>query len=156
LGFKKGTKMFALALRAILGLGEENLNRRRQFLISFGFSENQISGLCRRKPSILRIREEKVKRNVDFVVNIVGLPLADLVKYPNLFGYRVETRMIPRYRVMKALKSMHVQVPKEKESSIFISTEKRFLEKYVYSDAEYSSLLLDIYQRRRESWKANH
>jgi mTERF domain-containing protein len=146
LGFKKGTNMFAFALRALLGLGEENLNRRRQFLISFGFSENQTSDLCRRRPSILRIREEKVKLNVDFVVNILGLPLADLVKYPALFEYSVETRMIPRYRVMEALKSMHVQVPKKKEASIFMLTEKRFLENYVYSNAESSSLLLDIYK----------
>jgi len=146
LGFKKGSKMFAIALRSILGLGEENLNRRRQFLISLGFSENEVSDLCRKRPSILCQNEEKVKRNVDFVVNIVGLPLADLVKYPNLFGYRVETRMIPRYRVMEALKSMHVQVPKKKEASIFMLTEKRFLENYVYSNSESSSLLLDIYK----------
>lgn len=42
LGFKKGSKMFASALRAILGLGKENLNRRRQCLFGLGFSENQI------------------------------------------------------------------------------------------------------------------
>jgi hypothetical protein len=44
-----------------------------------------------------------MKRNVDFVVNSVGLPLADLVKYPNLFDYSLEKRIIPRYRVMEAL-----------------------------------------------------
>jgi len=159
LGFKKGSKMFAIALRSILGLGEENLNRRRQFLISLGFSENEVLDLCRKRPSILCEKEEKVKRNVDFVVNIVGLPLADLVKYPHLFGYRVETRMIPRYRVMEALKSMHVQVPKTKGASfpqIVILTEERFLEKYVYSNAESSSFLLDIYHGRREIWKTDH
>jgi hypothetical protein len=60
---------------------------------------------------------------------------------------------------MEALKSMHVQVPKTKGASfpqIVILTEERFLEKYVYSNAESSSYLLDIYHGRRESWKTDH
>lgn len=158
LGFKKGTKMFAIALRSIYGLGMENLNRRLKLLISLGFSENQISDLCRRRPSILRVSEEKLKHNVNFVVNIVGLPLAYLVQYPNLFGYRVETRMFPRYRVMEALKSMDLELPKKKVAKfgrIVRLREELFLEKYIYSNAE-SSFLLDIYHGRRKICKADH
>jgi mTERF domain-containing protein len=153
LGYKKGSKMFALALRRILGLGQKKLDRRRQCLRSLGFSENQISDIWRKKPSSLRITEEKIKRNVDFAVKTAGIPLADLVKYPNLFEYSVETRMIPRYRVMEALKSMQVQVQaptkkgkKEGLSFLQILTmpENRFLEQYVNSNAESSALILDI------------
>jgi len=165
LGFRKGSKMFAFALRPILGLGQEKLDRRRQCLRSLGFSENQISDIWRKKPSSLRITEEKIKRNVDFVVKTAGIPLADLVKYPNLFEYSVETRMIPRYRVMEALKSMQVQAqaPTKKGKKeglsfvqIFIMPENRFLEQYVNSNAESSALILDIYHGRREIWKADH
>nr|ABR16839.1 unknown [Picea sitchensis] len=165
LGYKKGSKMFALAVRPILGLGQEKLDRRRQCLRSLGFSENQILDIWRKKPSSLGITEEKIKRNVDFVVKTAGIPLADLVKYPNLFEYSVETRMIPRYRVMEALKSIQVQAqaPTKKGKKeglsfvqIFIMPENRFLEQYVNSNAESSALILDIYHGRREIWKADH
>lgn len=159
LGYNKGSKMFAHALRAILGLGKENLNRRRQYLISLGFSENQTSDLCRKKPWILRMREERMKCAMDFLVKIVGLPLTDLVKRPDLIAFSVETRMVPRHRVMEALKSMHVQAPRKKRASFarcFTLPEKLFLEKYVYSNAESSTLLLDIYHGRKESWKGDH
>jgi mTERF domain-containing protein len=165
LGYKKGSKMFARALRQILGLRQESLDRRRQCLRSLGFSENQISDIWRKKPTSLGVTEEKMKRNVDFVVKTAGIPLVDLVKYPNLFEYSVETRMIPRYRVMEALKSMQVQVqaPTKKGKKeglsflrIVIMPENRFLEKYVNSNAESSALLLDIYHGRREIWKADH
>lgn len=45
---------------------------------------------------------------MDIFVNSVGFPLADLVKYLHLVGYNLEMRMIPRYRLMDALKSMQV------------------------------------------------
>lgn len=165
LGFKKGSKMFARTLRVILGLSKEDIDRKWHCLRSLGLSENQISDIWRKKPSTLGVTEEKMKRNVDFVVKTAGLSLADLVKYPNLFQYSVETRMIPRYRVMEALNSMQVQVqaPMRKGKKeglsflqIVIIPEKSFLEKYVNSNDESSSLLLDIYHGKRVSWKADH
>lgn len=163
LGFKKGSKMFAYALRAILGLGKEKIDRRRHCLRSLGFSENQISDTLKKRPSILSCTEVKIKHNVDFVVKTAGLSLADLVKYPDLILCSVETRMIPRYRVMEALKSMQVQATTKKGKkqgfsfpNIVMLTEKRFLEKYVHSNAESSSLLLDIYYGKKASCKADH
>jgi len=149
LGFKKGSKMFIIAMCSVMGFGKEKLNRKLQYLSSLGFSEQQLSDILRRKPSTLGLSEEKLKSNVDYVVKILGLPLADLVKYPHLFGHSLETRIIPRYRVMEALKSMQVQGLKKKKTSfpqIANLTEKRFLEKFVNSNAE-SSFLQEIYHR---------
>jgi hypothetical protein len=55
---------------------------------------------------ILGFSEENLRRDVDFLVNYVGLPLDDLVKYAILPSLSLEKRIIPRYRVMEALKSM--------------------------------------------------
>jgi len=108
--------MFAVAMRATLGLGQEKIDRRRQCLSSLGFSEIQISDLWRKKPFTISLREEKIKCNVHFLVKIAGLSLTDLVKYPALFSYSMKTIMFPRYRVMEALKSMQVQVPTKKRN----------------------------------------
>lgn len=146
-GLKRGTKMFAVGLRVISGFRKESLGRKQQLLSSLGFSEKQISELSRKRLSIFESSEEKLKRNADFLVKTVGLPLTDFVKYPELFLQSLETRMIPRYRVLEALKSMQVQEPKRriKFPRIVRLTEKRFLEEYVNSSAESSSVLQEIY-----------
>jgi len=151
LGFKKGTKLFALAVSVFSTLGKETLERKLQCLRNLGFSEKQISGLSRANPQILKISEEKMKRIVDFVVNSVGLPLADLVKYRKLFDYSLDKRLIPRYRVMEALKSMQVQELKREKSlpEVFYLKEEQFLEKHVINNPE-SSILLDIYHDRKD------
>jgi mTERF domain-containing protein len=81
---------------------------------------------------------------VDFLVKTVGLQLADILKYPDLFANSLETRMIPRYRVLEAIKSMQVSKRKMCFPRIIGLTEKRFLEEYVNSSAEFSSVLQDI------------
>lgn len=141
LGFNKGSKEFAYTLRAILGTTKENVERRLQYLSSLGLAE-----VLRRWPPILGISEENVKLQMDFLVKSAGIPLADLVKSPALLGFSLEKRMIPRHRVMEALKSVQEFKTETISPSIFMLTEKRFLEKYVNKNAN-SSILRDIYDR---------
>lgn len=142
LGIKKGSKMFAYALRGILKFGKERLDRRRLCLGRLGFAENQILVILRRRPMVLGLSEEKVNRNVDFLVNSVGLPLDDFVKYPILFSSSLEKNIIPRYKVTEALKLLKTEMSFPRGVTL---TEECFLEKYVNSNAEFSSVLLDIY-----------
>jgi len=137
--------MFTYALVVILFGGKEKINRKRLCLSSLGFSEKEVQDILRRQPMSLALSEEKVKRNVDFLVNSVGLPLDDLVRYPPLFQFSLEKRMIPRYRVMEALESMKVPKPKMGFPLLFKLPERIFLEKYIHSNVESSSVLLDIY-----------
>jgi hypothetical protein len=55
--------------------------------------------------------------------------------------------MIPRYRVLKALQSIAVQMLRRRRRfpNIVMLTEKRFLEEYVNSNAEFCPVLQDIY-----------
>jgi len=143
IGCQKGSKLFARVMKIILLIGKEKLERRLQHLSCLGFSEKQVLELLR-WPLILGYSEENVKRHVDFLVKSVGLPLDCFVKYPALFGYSLEKRIIPRYRVMEALKSTQVLETELIGPRIFCCTEKCFLEKYVNKNAD-SSILLDIY-----------
>jgi mTERF domain-containing protein len=145
LGVKKGSKPFAAAIRAFLGVGRETIDQRLQCLRSSGFSEKQILEISSKRPLILGCSEENLKHHVDFVVNSLGLSLADLVKHATLFTFSVEKRMIPRYRVLEALKSMKVLRTKMRWLNVFRLSEKHFLEKYVNSNPEFSSVLWDVY-----------
>jgi mTERF domain-containing protein len=138
LGFKKESKMFAVTLNKIWGVRKETIDRRRQCLSSSGFSEKQISELA---PWVLGYTEETLKKKVEFVVKTAGFSLDDVVKYPVMLGYSLEKRMIPRYRVTEALKSMQVLETEKTFLHILKLPERLFLERYVHS----SALLRDIY-----------
>lgn len=144
LGFKLGSKKFALAIHGMFGMGNEALEQRLQCLNSLGFSNKQISEISNRKPGILGLSEENLKRHVDFLVNTAGLTLSDLVKYPIMLAFSLEKRVIPRHRVMEAITSMQALKIKMHFISILHLSEKRFLEIYVDSNAE-SAVLRDIY-----------
>jgi len=77
------------------------------------------------------------------LVKSMGIPLDNIVKNPALISYSLEKRLIPRLRVMEALKSMQL-LNTELPCRIFFLTEKCFLEKYINENA-HSSVLLDIY-----------
>jgi len=145
LGLERGSKIFGYALHALLGMGKERLDRKLQLLSSLGFSEKQIYKLSYQMPGILSVSEEKLKRIVDFLVKSQGLPLDYIVRYSILLTCSLETRIIPRYRVMEALKSMQL-LKRERISPHFVKyTDKKFLEKYVNGNPEYASVLRDIY-----------
>jgi len=127
-----------------LGLRKEHIDKRLQYLRSVGFSEKQIPEISRRSPSILAYSEEDLKRHLDFLVKSAGYTVADLLKYPDLLGYSLEKRIIPRYRVMEALKTMQVLNTEMICPRYFQLTEEQFLEKYVNKNAE-SLVLRDIY-----------
>ena len=89
---------------------------------------------------------------MDFLVKTVGLPLIDLIRYLGLFRLSLEIMMVPQYRVLNAMKSMQVQVYKRRFSfpNIFRLTEKHFLEKYINSNVESSSILQAIYSGEKD------
>eukprot|EP01018_Ginkgo_biloba_P022645 Gb_26175 [translate_table: standard] len=144
-GLTKGSKLFSIALHVIIAIGKENLERKLLHLKSVGFSEEEALELCKRMPGVLGLSEEKVKRNVDFVVKSVGLPITVIVKYPILLTCSLETRISPRYRVVEALKSMKLWKTEKIFPQIVMLPEERFLERYINPYSE-SSLLRDIYK----------
>lgn len=144
LGFTKGSKMFGTIFRVIVSMRKDNTVRKLQSFQALGFSEEQVKTMCRRMPFILGVTEENVKRTVDFM-NSVSLPLSDIVKYPFILCCILETRLIPRYRVIEALNSMGLSKKPRSFPCTVLLSEKKFLKKYVDSHAE-SSVLHDIYK----------
>lgn len=136
--------MFAYVLQLIIKVGRDNTVRKLQYLQGFGFSEEQVKTICKRMPCIMTITEENMKRTMDFI-NSVSLPLSDVVKYPIILSCGLETRLIPRYRVIEALNSMSLSKEPRSFPISLMSSEKDFLKKYVDSYAE-SSVLLSIYK----------
>lgn len=144
LGLTKGSKMFAYVFQLIISVGRDKTVRKLQYLQGFGFSEEQVKTMCKRMPCIMGITEENMKRTMDFI-NSVSLPLSDVVKYPVILSCGLETRLIPRYRVIEALNSMSLSKEPRSFPVSVTSSEKDFLKKYVDSYAE-SSVLLSIYK----------
>lgn len=144
LGIKKESMAFAGAIRGILGVGKIDIDKRVHCLCSLGFSEKQVSEVSRRFPEVLGCSEQNIKSHVDFLIKSVGFTLADIFRNPSLFGYSLEKRLIPRYRIIEALNSMQVSKTEVIGPKTFTVTEKSFLERYVNNNAQ-SLVLLDIY-----------
>lgn len=144
-GFSKGSKMFPIALRAISGLRKDVLEQKLQHLYGLGFSEEEVLVLCRRKPKLLSVSMDKMKRNLEFLVNSAAVPLSEIVRYPDLLMYSLESRIIPRYRVMKAVKSMTEVKRMPNFRSVIRMTEKCFLNKFVNPFSDEAPFLWGIY-----------
>eukprot|EP01018_Ginkgo_biloba_P022643 Gb_26176 [translate_table: standard] len=153
-GLTKGSKLFSLAMHVIIAIGKENLERKLLHLKNVGFSEEAALELCKRMPGVLGLSEEKVKRNVDFVVKSVGLPISIIVKYPILLTCSLETRIMPRYKVVEALKSMKLLKREKIFPQIVMLPEEQFLERYINPYSE-SLLLRDIYKGVSEGESIN-
>lgn len=76
LGFKQGSKPFAAAMRAFLGVGKEKMERKLCCLNSFDFSKEHISKLCSREPRILGLSEEKNETQCRFFGQFYGTSLS--------------------------------------------------------------------------------
>eukprot|EP01018_Ginkgo_biloba_P026596 Gb_12368 [translate_table: standard] len=145
LGFSKGSKMFDIAFDVIIATGKDKVDQKVEHLKSLGFSDQELLLLCRRRPAVLSLSEEKVKRNVDFLVESIGLPLGIIAKTPFLLSCSLEKRLIPRYRVAEALKLMPVLKKRSSFPRIVLLTEEKFLKTFVDSYPEFS-VLRDIYK----------
>eukprot|EP01018_Ginkgo_biloba_P036417 Gb_03684 [translate_table: standard] len=145
LGIPRRSGMFPHAVFVVSSMNKMTLERKIKFLMGLGLSEEEVLLTFRKSPYILATSEKKLQCNMDFLVNTLKCEPSLIMLYPQFFMTSMEAKIIPRYRVLQMLRSM--QLPKESFSVInMISTsEKRFLDKFVYKYGE-SSGLYELYK----------
>jgi mTERF domain-containing protein, mitochondrial len=109
LGFQPGSKMFLDGVIVVGRCTETKFNQRIEFLMNFGWSKDKVYSAVKRYPSILRHNEERMKYHIDFLVGKVGFDLETIAFHPNLLGYSIEKRLIPRHYVLTTLKAHGVK-----------------------------------------------
>ncbi|CAK8531727.1 unnamed protein product [Lathyrus sativus] len=143
---------FCIALLAIKGMPKSLWNAKVILFKRWGWSEEMVLEAFRRRPSCMLLSTEKINEVLRFWVNELGWNSLILVKWPGIFSYSLEKRIIPRACVVSYLISKGM-IDKNLESSPFVVTEKAFLKKYVQSFEEERHNLLKLYQEKMDGKK---
>uniref|UniRef100_A0A0A9GYL5 Uncharacterized protein n=1 Tax=Arundo donax TaxID=35708 RepID=A0A0A9GYL5_ARUDO len=145
LGVERGAPMFGRTLALIALTSKEVVVRRIQLLRKYGFSQDDVPVIVRKAPLVLGMSDQKIERNLDFLIKDVGLEVPYIVRRPVLIMYSVEQRLLPRHCLLKALRQ---KASLKGEFDYYVTaamSEKTFLQKYVLPYKDHVPDLVDGY-----------
>ncbi|KAL5065415.1 hypothetical protein RYX36_027152 [Vicia faba] len=146
LGFHPSKYNFCVALLAKRAISKSQWNAKVDALKSWGCSEDVILSAFKKQPNFMLRSPDKLNAVMRFWVQELGwdpsLPLAA----PDLFGFSLEKRLIPRASVVRYLLSNGLMKKSASLVSPFYPTDELFLQRYVKRFKDEASMLLKLYQ----------
>ncbi|XP_074310746.1 transcription termination factor MTERF8, chloroplastic-like isoform X1 [Silene latifolia] len=144
-GVEPSENVFIHALRAVLSMSESNWKKKVGILKSLGWSDTDIASTVARQPLILPLSEDKLRSTFEFFVKTMDLKPEDVINYPKLCTYSLDKRIIPRCKVVMALKEKNLL--KGMNMPTFIGmTENEFSRKFILKHPAHSSSLWNLYR----------
>ncbi|KAH9323518.1 hypothetical protein KI387_018157 [Taxus chinensis] len=142
----ESSAMYKYVLITVATYRTETLHVKMHNLQLCGLSSEETWELFRVFPKVLALSEEKVRQNMDFIVNDMGLLANCVLKYPQLLIANLERVLKPRYVVWQRMKSMNVLGHFEFKSldSVMIMPEAKFLSKIVRGRPMLYSIYEDV------------
>ncbi|KAK4846643.1 hypothetical protein QYF36_020243 [Acer negundo] len=115
IGFEPTSKLFLLAIRSMTKLSKSKWENKKEILMNFGWSEDEFYSAFKRQSMFVLTSVKKIGILMNFFMEKLGLKPSEFVRRPKLFSVSFERRIIPRWSVIKVLKSkklleMHVDV----------------------------------------------
>ncbi|KAF3677702.1 hypothetical protein T459_13855 [Capsicum annuum] len=146
IGFSTDSRMLVHGLHTVSCISRECLSRKLLLIQRSGFSKSECMVMFRRAPGLFRSSEEKIQLGLKFFLGMVKLKKSIIVQFPPLLMFSMKDRVIPRYQVLKLIKSK--KLVKKDPSFCFVMqlTEHRFLEKFVLRFTEHAEELLMAYK----------
>ncbi|KAF8693456.1 hypothetical protein HU200_038853 [Digitaria exilis] len=145
LGILRGAGMFRQALAFVATTNKEVITKRIRLLHDLGFSKDDVLAIVRKQPIILSMSEKKVRGNLIFLMNDVGLEASYIVQRPVLLMYSVERRLMPRHCLLKVLKEKGLLKGELNYYNTASMAEKAFVEKFVHPFKNHVAGLTDDY-----------
>eukprot|EP01018_Ginkgo_biloba_P036424 Gb_25286 [translate_table: standard] len=140
LGVPRQSDMFVDAVFAVSSMAMKTLQRKLKFFIRSGLSEKYLLTAFQRSPYILTVSEEKFKQRMDFLVNTLKYEPSIIAQYPGFLMWSMESRILPRYRVLQLLQSMKLWKKRFSVIEMFLMSEKIFFEKFIFRYGPFSGL----------------
>ncbi|XP_047327235.1 transcription termination factor MTERF9, chloroplastic [Impatiens glandulifera] len=132
-GVSKESKMYKYVVTLVAISRVETIREKLANIEKFGLSTEEVLGLIGRSPYLLTMSTEKVQRNMTFVCGTMKMSPQVVVKLPVLLQLNLESKLKPRFRLVKKIEEMGL-VSKVEESrflSAIRMTEKRFIEVFI-------------------------
>ncbi|CAA7029830.1 unnamed protein product [Microthlaspi erraticum] len=135
---------------ACIGVSEKNILSSVETFLGLGFSGDEFVMMVRRFPQCIGLSRELVTKKTEFVVEEMNWPLKALASQPQVLGYSMEKRIVPRCNVIKALMSKGLLGKGNELPSIgtmFPISDEAFLNNYVrkHGDKELVAELMSIF-----------
>ncbi|XP_042508443.1 transcription termination factor MTERF5, chloroplastic-like [Macadamia integrifolia] len=146
MGFNLSKYMFMRVLYVFTSLTKSTWKLKMEAYGRCGFSENEILMAFRRYPCFMEMSEKRIMSHMDFLVNKMGCERAVIITYPQLFGFSLEKRILPRYSVFRVLLLKGLVKEDRQMVHMLIESEKLFLEKFVTKYDTEVPQLLDVYK----------
>ncbi|CAM8960773.1 unnamed protein product [Rhodiola kirilowii] len=131
LGRHPSSLMFIHVLRSIIPVNEETWISKMEMFKKLGWTEQEIRHMLQHYPLCFSTSDEKIRASWDFFMNEVKYDRSMIIGYPKFLMYGLETRVRPRFKVFKVLKSMSLIREKTKFSSVVNRSELQFIERYI-------------------------
>jgi mTERF domain-containing protein len=146
LGFNPSKFSFVVALLAKKVITKSQWDAKVDALKSWGCSQDQIFNAFKKNPSFMLRSTDKLNAVMRVWIKQFGWDPLILLIAPDIFGFSIEKRLIPRASVVQYLLSNGLM---KKDASLvtpFFFTDELFLQKYVNRFEEEAYRLLKLYQ----------
>ncbi|KAL1213269.1 Transcription termination factor MTERF5 [Cardamine amara subsp. amara] len=115
-----------------LRTSEQKILNSIETFLGLGFTRDEVMMMIKCFPHCVAYSEEMVKEKINFVVKKMNWPLKAITLFPQVLGYSMEKRIVPRCNIIKALMSKGLlgsELPSI--SSVLACTDQTFLNRYV-------------------------
>ncbi|KAL2899856.1 Transcription termination factor MTEF18 mitochondrial, partial [Bienertia sinuspersici] len=120
---------FLTGIRVLSSVSEKNLDSKITVFEKSGWTRTDVLALVRANPYCLALSEARIKKSLEYFAKEVGYDIPYLISHSVVFGYSLENRIVPRNRVLLALKEKGLIRGDYALYSILALNESRFLKR---------------------------
>jgi mTERF domain-containing protein len=153
MGFDPLKTTFVIAIHVFSIIRQPMLESKLEFYKKWGWSKEVALLAFKKQPICMLLSEEKITKAMNFLVNKMGYPSADIARHPTVIFFSLEKRIIPRCSVIQILKAKGLVKFDLCPASFMLPSDKCFLEKYVIKFQDDVPQLLNIYQGKKNLLK---
>ncbi|KAL9676410.1 hypothetical protein QQ045_004624 [Rhodiola kirilowii] len=146
LGRHPSSLIFIHVLKPIISVNEETWISKMEMFKNLGWTEEEIRHMLLHHPLCFSTSDEKIRASWDFFMNEVKYDRSMIIGYPKCLMYGLETRVRPRFKVFKVLKSMSLVKEKTKFSYVVNISELQFIERYILPFEGKIPHLMELYR----------
>ncbi|KAK9984013.1 hypothetical protein SO802_033538 [Lithocarpus litseifolius] len=150
MGIDPSKIVFVQAIVVVLTLKKPMWEYKFEIFKRWGWSKEDTLLAFKKDPNFMRLSEKNITKTMNFLVNKLGRPSADIARNPVVLHLSLEKRIIPRCSVLQILVANDLVKDGLSFSSFLLVNEKSFLKKYVSKFQDIAPQLLSLYQNKMD------
>ncbi|XP_042431541.1 uncharacterized protein LOC122017892 isoform X2 [Zingiber officinale] len=144
IGVSRKSKMFLRILDVLHGVSKEKFEAQVKLMHSFGWSNSDFIAAFMKRPTFLWHSTELLQRKMEFFIKDVEIKPSEIANHPIVLAFSLEKRSIPRFQLMKILKSEGLWTSKIKIQNFFSLPSSKFLQSFVFPYKDKLPKLLEV------------